>query len=194
MHSKNSLGMFAVVATLALSGCVGAPDVQYQPSTAANAATKASVGLNVTDKRSAEHRGNGAQIGQIRGSFGIPHGVDDKKSDVAVKTVTDATTDALRKSAVGVQNGNKTLVAAVKEFWFDGFMGFAATVTVSYQLTDASGKVLWSADVTGKAGDSAMFSNAKEVAEMLLPRALADLASKAGEQFNTPAFQQALAM
>jgi hypothetical protein len=86
------------------------------------------------------------------------------------------------------------VVASVKEFWFDGMMGYVATVTVTYQLTDASGKELWAADVTGKAGDSMMFSNPKEIAETLFTKALADLATKAAEQFNSPAFQQAVAM
>ncbi|HVY25406.1 MAG TPA: hypothetical protein VHB79_02600 [Polyangiaceae bacterium] len=194
MRSRKALGIVGLLSLIALNGC-GPPDVQYGPATAANAATKSSVGLSVSDDRSSEHGRGAAQIGQVRGGFGIPQGVDDKKPDVIVKTVTDATTDALHKSAVGVQSGGpKKLVAKVKEFWFDGFMGFQATVTVAYQLTDATGKELWKAEVTGKAGDSMMNSSAKEVAETLLPKALADMATHASEQFNTPAFQQALAM
>ena len=61
-------------------------------------------------------------------------------------------------------------------------------------IDDASGKTLWSAEVTGKAGDSAMWSNAKQVAENILGKALTALATHANEQFSTPAFQQALAM
>lgn len=193
--SRNVLGIIGVVGLCALSGCASPPDVQYGPATAANVATKSSVALTVSDKRTSEHGAGGPQVGQLRGSLGIPHGVEDKKGDVVVKTVTDATTDALHKATVGVQaGGGKTLVATVKEFWFDGMMGYAGTITVTYQLNDASGKTLWSADVSGKAGDSAMFSSPKEIAENILGKALTDLAAHASEQFNTPAFQQALAM
>jgi hypothetical protein len=194
MRSRKALGILGLLSLLAVTGC-GLPDVQYGPATAANVASKSSVGLTVSDDRSEEHGRGAAQIGQVRGGFGIPNAVKDKKPDVIVKTVTDATTDALHKSAVGVQSdGAKKLVAKVKDFWFDGMLGFAANVTVEYQLTDASGKELWKAEVVGKAGDSMMNSSAKEVAETLLPKALADLAAHASEQFNSPAFQQALAM
>jgi len=195
MRSQKALGIVGLLALLTLGACAGPPDVQYAPATPASATTKAAVGLTVSDQRTEEHGRGNPQIGQVRSSLKIPHGVDDKKADVVVKTVTDATTDALRKSAVGVQgDGAKKLVASVKEFWFDGYMGFTATVTVDYQLTDGSGKELWKAEVVGKAADSMMASNPKEIAETLFGKALADMASHASEQFNTPAFQQALAM
>jgi hypothetical protein len=194
MRSRKALGILGLLSLVAVSGCAGPPDVQYGPVTAASVASKGAVGLTVSDDRSSEHGRGAAQIGQVRGGFGIPQGVDDKKPDVIVKTVTDATTDALRKSAIGVQaDGPKKLVAKVKDFWFDGMLAYASTVTVEYQLTDASGKELWKAEVQGKAGDSMMNSSPKAIAEALLPKALADMATHASEQFNSPAFQQALA-
>lgn len=194
MLVQKAVGILGFVALVGLGGCASPPDVQYTPTTAAGVATKASVGLTVNDKRSEEKGGGTAQLGQTRSGLGIPSGVDDKKPDVVVKTVTAATEDALHKSAVGVQKGGpKNLVATVKDYWFDGYMGYAATVTVVYQLNDASGKQLWTAEVVGKAGDSGMFTNPNRMAENLFNRALAELSVHASEQFATPAFQQALA-
>lgn len=194
MLMRKAVGVLGFVALVALGGCAAPPDVQFTPTTAASVATKASVGLTVVDKRSEDKGGGSPQVGQTRSGLGIPNGVEDKKSDVVVKTVTDATEDALHKSAVGVQKGGpKTLVATVKDFWFDGYVGYAATVTVSYQLNDASGKQLWTAEVVGKAGDSGAFTHPNRMAEDIFKRALAELSAHASEQFATPAFQQALA-
>lgn len=194
MLMRNAVGLLGLVALVGLGGCTPPPDIQYAPTTAASVATKASVGLSVLDKRSEDKGGGTSQMGQVRSGIGIPHGVEDKKPDVVVKTVTDATTDALHKSAVGVQKGGpKTLVATVKEYWFDGYMGYSATVTVSYQLNDAAGKQLWAAEVVGKAGDTNAFTHANRMAENIFAKALAELATKASEQFASPAFQQALA-
>ena len=65
--------------------------------------------------------------------------------------------------------------------------------TGSDQRIDAAGKQLWTAEVVGKAGDTNAFTHANRMAENIFAKALAELATKASEQFASPAFQQALA-
>jgi hypothetical protein len=176
-----------------LAGC-GATHIAYKPMAGSAPSAKASVALQVVDERPADKGGTDKmQVGQVRGSYGIPSSVKDASADAATKSVTDATTDALRQAGVGVQDGGKyTLVATVKHFWMDGFHGYKATVTVQYALQDAAGKTLWSKEVAGGAGGALIFKSPESMAQDMFGNALTDLATKATEEFKSADFQKAL--
>jgi hypothetical protein len=154
-----------------------------------------SVALQVVDERPADKGGEDKnQVGQVRGSYGIPSAVKDASPDVATRTVSEATTDALRQAGVAVKDGSThTLVATIKHYWMDGLAGYKATVLVQYALKDGSGKVLWTKDVSGGAGGALFFKSGESMAQDMFGNALTDLANKAAAEFKTPAFQNALA-
>jgi hypothetical protein len=169
--------------------------IQYVPLTTPAPPAKANVALQVVDKRAPDHGGeNKKEVGQVRNPIGIPSGMDDAKEDVAPRTVGDATTDALLHAGVTVQSGgNKTLVSTLQSYWMDGFQGYKAEVVVHYELKDASGKSLWTSDVTGGAGGTtALGQSPKSMTKDMFQRALDELATRASEQFSSSAFQQAL--
>lgn len=186
------LGTVALAAAL-LAGC-GASKIAYKPMAGSPAAATGAVALKVVDARPADKGGTDkAVVGQVRGSYGIPSSVKDSAPDVATRTVGEATTDALRQAGVGAQGGTKTLVATIKHYWMDGFTGYKATVTVHYEVQDASGAVLWSADVSGGAGGALMFKSAESMTTDMFGNALSDLAQKASVQFKSAEFQKAIA-
>jgi hypothetical protein len=190
---KTSLAIGAPIAALVLLAGCGATKIAYTPLPGTPPASSASVALKVVDDRPGDKGGtNKALVGQVRGSYGIPADVTDSTPDVASRTVTEATTDALKQAGVGA-GGGKTLVATVKHYWMDGFTGYKATVTVNYALEDASGKVLWSKDVTGSAGGALVFKSAQSMAQDMFGTALSDLAKKAEAEFKSAEFQKALA-
>jgi hypothetical protein len=177
-----------------LVGC-GTTKIAYKPKAAGGSAPSAQVALKVVDQRPADKGGSDrVQVGQIRGSYGIPSAVRDASPEVATRTVSDATTDALKQAGIGIEgNAGKTLVATVTHFWMDGMMGYKATVAVDYALQDGSGKVLWSAEVKGGAGGTNLFRGAESFTQDMFENALADLANRALEQFRSAAFTKALA-
>lgn len=183
----------AALAALVLGGC-GATKITYTPLAGTPPAASATVALRVIDERPADKGGTTSQVGQVRGSYGIPSAVKDSTTDVTTRTVTEATTDALAQAGVGVgTGGNRVLVARVKHYWMDGFAGYKSTVLVNYSLEDSAGKVLWSAEVSGGAGGALMFKSAESMAQDMFAKALSDLAAKAAEQFKSAQFRQALA-
>lgn len=185
------LGAVCLAAAL-LAGC-GASKIAYKPMAGSPGAASGAVTLQVVDARPADKGGTDkAVVGQVRGSYGIPSSVKDSAPDVATRTVGDATTDALRQAGVGTQGGSKTLVATIKHYWMDGLTGYKATVTVHYDLKDASGKVLWSSDVSGGAGGVLMFKSAESMTTEMFGNALSDLAQKASVQFKSAEFQKAI--
>jgi len=195
VHQSNRviLGLLAAALTFA-AGCATTA-IKYKPLAAAAPPAAANLSLKVVDQRPADKGGQDkAQVGQIRGSYGIPSGVKDSSADVATETVAAATTDALKQAGVGVQSGSpKTLVATVTHFWMDGFHGYKATIAVQYALQDGGGKTLWSSEVKGGAGGTNLFRGAESFTQDMLENALADLANKAAEQFKTESFKKAVA-
>ena len=189
MHSRHvaRLGMLVVGAVLYASGCGFA--IKYKPGPASVAApVRGNVTLKVVDARPAEHGGDVKNlVGNARGGFGIPARINDEDTNVAPRTVGEATVDALGRVGLSSQGGPKTLIATITNFWADGFAGYAAQVAVLYELQDASGRQLWTAAVKGGAGGMSIKPG-------LYQKALLDLASHAAEQFASPPFQQALAM
>ena len=189
MHSRHlgPLGMIVAGAVLYASGCGFA--IKYRPDPASPVApVKGNLTLKVVDARPAEHGGDVKNlVGNVRGAFGIPQRVNDANTDVAPRTVGEATTDALGRVGLSAKGGPKTLIATVTNFWADGFAGYAAQIAVLYELQDASGKQLWTTTVKGGAGGVT-------VRPALYEKALLDLAAHATEQFASPPFQQAVAM
>lgn len=190
---RTYVSLAALTALVWLAGC-GATKIAYKPLPGSPPAAAHSVALKVVDERPADKGGSEkAQVGQVRGSYGIPSAVKDSSPDVAPRTVGEATTDALKQAGVGVDAGAKqTLVATVKHYWMDGMAGYKSTVTVQYALQDASGKVVWSKDVSGGAGGALIFKSAESMAQDMFGNALTDLATKAAEQFKSADFQKAL--
>jgi len=182
------------LAFVALAGC-GATKIAYKPMAGGAPAEKETVALKVVDERPADKGGTEkVQVGQVRGSYGIPSAVKDSAPDVAPRTVAEATTDALKQAGVGVKDGStRTLVATVKHYWMDGMAGYKATVAVQYTLQDSSGKTLWTKDVSGGAGGALIFKSAESIAQDMFGNALTDLANKAAEQFKSAEFQKAVA-
>jgi len=186
------LGAVVFVGSVLVAGC--GMEIKYKPQSAATAAVTSNVALKVEDQRPLDHGGQTkTHVGNVRGSLGIPQRMNDKNVDVAPHTVTDATSDALRHVGIGVAGGQKTLVATIKTFWMDGFMGYKCTIVVNYQLVDQGGKSLWGAEVQGASGGTNAFGSPQGTTIRLYQNALSDLAQHASEQFQSPPFQQALA-
>ena len=178
---------------LAVVGC-GATNIAYKPMAASAAATKASVGLKIIDARPADKGGTEKNVvGQVRGSYGIPSSVKDASMDVAPSTIGAATTDALQQAGVGVGPSSKRfLVATIQHYWMDGLGGYKGTVTVQYDLQDASGKTVWSKQVSGASGGALIFTSAEKMTQEIFGKALTDLATKASAEFSSKEFQAAL--
>ncbi len=182
-----------VMATVLLAGCATSK-IAYKPSGVAAPAAAKSVALTVVDARPADKGGSDkAQVGQVRGQYGIPGAVKDSNIAVVQKTVTEATEDSLRQAGIGVQaGGNRTLVAKVKHFWMDGFQGYKGTVVVSYSLQDAAGKELWAKEISGGSGGALLFKSGESLANEVFGKALTDLATKAVTEFKSADFQRNL--
>ncbi|HVN83604.1 MAG TPA: hypothetical protein VMW17_02045 [Candidatus Binatia bacterium] len=195
INGRRFTGFAACAVGLALLAGCGTTKIAYKPKATGAVAATANVALKVIDERPADKGGSSkTQVGQIRGSYGIPTSVKDADPEVATKSVVDATTDALRQAGVGTQaTGSKTLVATVKHFWMDGLMGYKATVAVQYALQDGAGKVVWNAEVKGGAGGTNLFRGNESFTQDMIENALADLAVKAAEQFKSDGFKKALA-
>ncbi len=186
-----SSGVLAAAISL-LAGC-GVSHIAYKPMAAAAPPASSSLGLKVVNSRSADAGGTTATVGQVRGSYGIPQKVDDADAGVFAKSVGDASTDALKQAGVDVKDGGgRTLVATITRYWMDGMAGYKATIAVKYDLQDASGKSLWSKEVSGGAGGTNLFRSPDSFAQDMMQNALADLATKAATEFKSDAFQKAL--
>ncbi|MBI3781936.1 MAG: hypothetical protein HY270_00895 [Deltaproteobacteria bacterium] len=186
--------LFASVPLMVLAGC-GTTNISYKPMAAANVATKVSVGLRIVDERPADKGGTQKNfIGQVRSSYGIPRALKDANVVVATSTVGAMTVDALQQAGLGVGRGSgkRTLVATIKHFWMDDVQGYKATVTVQYELQNASFKIVWSKQLSGVAGGASSFTSPEKTAQELFGQALADLSSKAAAEFKSSEFQAAL--
>jgi len=180
-----------LAALFALGGC--ATNIAYKPMTAAAPAAAGTVALAVKDARPADKGGSEkSQVGVIRGSYGIPTSLKDGDPAVVTRTVTEATSDALRHAGIEVKPGSgRTLSANVKHYWMDGMVGYKGTIVVAYSLADASGKTLWSGEVTGASGGAHVFKSGPTLGQDIFASALNELATRASEQFRAADFQQA---
>jgi hypothetical protein len=198
MNGRTSMGpgMLVTVVALLAGGCATL-EIKYNPLPTPAPAPVTGVMLKVVDNRPPERLANRNEVGQTRNGIGIPSGLKDEDPNVVPRTVTDATSDALKQSGVGVQGaGSKTLVATVTEYWMDGYLGYKAYVTVQYALFNQMGAPVWTGEAKGNAGAGAFGLNksSTRMAKNMFETALADLAVHASENFRSPTFQQALAM
>jgi hypothetical protein len=186
----------AVAALISAAGCAKL-QIKYNPLPAPPPAPMAGLVLRVVDSRPADKLAVRNEVGQTRDGFGIGHPLRDEDAEVVPRTISDATSDALKHSGIGlVGTGPKTLVATITEYWMDGYFGYKAGVTVQYALLNPAGAPVWQQEVKGAAGAAAFGLNKSEkrMAKNAFESALADLATHASEQFKSPPFLQALAM
>ena len=74
---QNVLTLGTLAGLVLLAGCAKTA-IKYKPLTAAAPAAAANLSLKVVDQRPADKGGQDkTQVGQIRGSYGIPAGVND---------------------------------------------------------------------------------------------------------------------
>ena len=181
----------AVSGLLFVAGCAINASVQFK-TLATALPTTAVVAVDVVDARNADLLGGDKRrVGSIRNGYGMPFPVMESGPDRVTQLVKEATTDALQQAGVATKaNAPRKLVAAVKEFWIDGFAGYKAVCEVEYTLRDAEGKVLWTTSAKGATGGMPMWGTS--YAEEYLTKALADCAAHAAEQFKTSAFQKAV--
>ena len=168
----------------------------------------AGVTLKTIDARPPERGGGqGARVGNLRGPYGAAAGMSDESGDVVLRTVWEATAEALRRTGVAPGTGPapKTLIAWIVDYWMDGYVGIKCTIAVRYQLVDSSSLPRWGAEVRGESGslDTAAMSwfgrapmgrNSEKLTQKTVMRALDDLVMEAQQAFISPAFRQALAM
>lgn len=190
-NMRKTIQVILGVAALAASGC--SSSLAYKPMADVAPATTSKVALQVKDARPADKGGSEpGRVGTVRGSYGIPAAMTDADPNVVNRTITEATTDALRHSGVDVAAGSPhTLVASVKHYWMDGMVGYKGTIVVDYELQDSSGKTVWSAEVKG-AGGGSEFMGMSNMANGIFEAALSELAHQAATQFRSPEFQRAL--
>jgi hypothetical protein len=184
--------VLAACLALSTTAC-GSLHVAYAPSSAAAApATGTAVKLKVVDARPADQGGEDkAVVGQVRSGVGIPNAMKDSDPNAVTRTVTEATSDALRQAGVAGGKGDKTLVATVKEFWMDGYAGYKGKVVVDYALQDGSGATLWQKTLTGSDGAALVMKSSYGMTEDIFKKALANLATSAATEFQTAEFQAA---
>jgi hypothetical protein len=168
----------------------------------------AGVALRTIDARPPERGGGqGARVGNLRGPYGAAAGMSDENGDVVLRTVWEATANALGRTGVAAGPGPapKTLIAWIVDYWMDGYVGIKCTIAVRYQLVDSSSLPRWGAEVKGESealdhasltwfGRAPMGRNSEKLTRETVMRALDDLAMEAQQAFISPAFRQALAM
>jgi hypothetical protein len=168
----------------------------------------AGVALRTIDARPPDRGGGqGARVGNLRGPYGAAAGMSDENGDVVLRTVWEATADALGRTGVAAGPGPapKTLIAWIVDYWMDGYIGIKCTIAIRYQLVDSSSLPRWGAEVRGESGalDRAGLTwfgphptgrNSEKLTRETVLRALDDLTMEAQQAFISPAFRQALAM
>lgn len=164
--------------------------VTYTPSSAAAApASGADLALKVVDARPADHGGSEKQVvGQTRGDYGIPYALKDEDPEVAPKTVTEMTKDAMRRAGVATKGSGKTLQATIKEYWIDGMVGYKGTVTIEFAVLDSSGKALWTKTLTGNDGGQTMTKSRYTMTQDIYQKALSNLSEEAVKEFKSEEF------
>jgi len=191
--------VFAVAVVAFVAGC-GPFGIDYRPlaNVPASPPSTASVALQVRNARSNEHGGLTARVGTIydwssgpegRNSQYHPRAVDSASPDTVTRTVEAATADALAHAGISIKPAAPTLVASVKDYWFDGETVHTTEVVVSYDLVDPAGRTLWHADFRGDASATVLLGSALV---NTFRNALQELAQHAIEGFRSTEFQAAL--
>ena len=191
--AKASVRLIGLFGLLLIAGCSYQVALKYDPIVRGAEDPTTTVKLTVVDERAPDFGGTDkTEVGRVRGGYGNPFPLYESDSHRVALLVQDATSDALRLSRVAVgDNSERTLVATVRGFWLDGYMGYKATVEVDCALQDGQGNVLWKASISGGGGGVPLWSPSSFVAPTF-QKALADYADHAVVQFNSPAFQKYL--
>jgi hypothetical protein len=130
----------------------------------------------------------------------------DQNGDVVLRTVWEATADALRRTGVAASSGPapRTLYVWIMDYWIDGYVGYKCTIAIRCQLVDSASVPRWGAELKGEGGstDLAALSwfgpnprgrNSAKLTRETVMRALDDLVLQAQQAFVSPGFRQALA-
>ena len=181
--------VFVASMAMATMGCMKL-QVTYTPSSGAAApASGADLAVKVVDARPADHGGSEKNVvGQTRGDYGIPYALKDEDQEVAPKTVTAMTQDAMRRAGVGQKGAGKTLQATIKEYWIDGMVGYKGTVVVEYAVLDSSGKALWTKTLTGNDGGQTMTKHRYTMTQDIFQKALSNISEEAVKEFKSEEF------
>ena len=182
-----------------VAGC-GPVTIDYRPLTNTPAAppSGAGVALQVRNARPPERGGMTARVGTIydwssgpegRNSQYHPRAVESTSPETVTRTVEAATADALAHTGMSIKPGGPTLLASVREYWFDGEQVHKTEIIVSYELVDHAGRTLWHADLRGD-GSAVMLLGSALV--NTFRTALEEVARHAIEAFSSPEFQAAL--
>ena len=187
--------LMAVVAfgVVGCTGCVAGivPAARYTSISAASSPPTRTIALKVVDDREPKLGGLEKNlVGQARGGYGNPFGVRENRTDTVANLVRAATVDALILAGVGVaESDHRTLVATVKKYWSDGFMGYKTDIEVSYELLSPEGTVLWRAPVRAQqTGGLGMKPQTKM--KKMYEEALQGLAKNAASEFKTAEFRR----
>jgi hypothetical protein len=177
--------------TVVCAGCSFNVALKYDPVVRGAEDPVVTVDLKVIDDRTPDFGGtNKTEIGRVRGGYGNPFPVYESDSQQVAHLVRDATADALRLARVGVApDAQRVLVATVKEFWIDGYIGYKASVIVQCVLQDRDGGKLWTASISG-AGGGAPWWTATSFIAPTFQKALAEYAENAAGQFGSQEFQK----
>ena len=176
---------------LLLAACSYRTRIEYRSVAAGAENPQTTVKLETEDGRESDRAITGpTQIGRLRGLFGNSFPLFEAGPQSAPDVVRDATTDALLLARVGVNGRSpRTLVATLKKFWIDGYMGYKATITVQCDLRDEQGHVLWTSVITGEGG-GVNWAGPNTFVRATFQRALTMYVQKAGGEFSSPEFQR----
>ncbi len=184
----------AAFSAFLLTGCYTV-SVDYTPTAVlADALAAPTVRVEIVDARPEDQGLNdGVLIGQYRGDWGIPNGVENGTTGVMPATITAVTSDSLAAAGIRMDSGaDAALVARVTQYWSDGMVGVGGWVTVEYSVLSAGGVAIWEAEIEGEGGAGGLFGNDEAKVELAIEEALVDLAAKARALFAEPAFRAAI--
>ena len=176
---------------LLVSACSYRTPIEYRTVVAGAENPLTTVKLETIDGRESDMALSDArEIGRLRGLFGNAFPLLEAGPQSVRNVTHDATADALRLARVGVYDRSpRTLVATLRKFWIDGYMGYKATVTVQCDLRDEQGNVLWTSVITGEGG-GVNWAGPGTFVRATFQRALDVYVQKAGGQFSSPEFQR----
>ena len=184
----------AALALVVLSACYSIQtSIGYTPVVRGAEDALTTVKLQAVDARRSDRGGaDPSEIGRARGLLGNAFPLLDDGSGAVAAAARAATADALRLARVGVlERSPRVLVATVRKFWVDGYVGYKATVEMQCDLRDEDGKVLWTSLITGEGG-GVNCAGPQTFVRATFQRALAAYAEKAAMEFNSATFQKYL--
>jgi hypothetical protein len=133
-------------------------------------------------------------VGRLRDQLGMPITVTESSGDEVARLIEEATEDALRRVAIATRmKARRTVVARLKRFWFDGYVGYKAGIEVDLTLLDDTGATVWHENISGVDGGTGFgtFTGVSFIAPMM-DRLLNQYSAKAMEQFASTAFRSRL--